>query len=324
MGEILEKNLIELITPCHNEKDCIRPFYEEVKRVFETELPDWRFIITYVDDGSFDNTLDIIRNLSKEVDNVRYISLSRNFGKESAMFAGLAKCVGDYVVMLDSDLQHPPALIPKMLKAVVEEGYDCATARRISRKGEPPIRSFLSRSFYHVFNRVTSINLVSGSTDYRFMTRQVAKAVMALPETERFTKGIYSWIGFQNKWIEYVNVERAAGKTKWSIRGLARYSVNGFFAFATTPLRIATYLGMLICLIDLIYIIKLIPEAVTYGRLPGGTGTTQLLLTAGLGGLIIFILGIIGEYMARIYLEVKRRPIYLIRETNIEDENLNV
>ncbi|MCF0184912.1 MAG: glycosyltransferase family 2 protein [Bacteroidaceae bacterium] len=321
---MLERKLIELITPCHNEKDCIRPFYEEVKRVFNNEIPDYDYIITYVDDGSYDNTLSVIRELAKEVENVRYISLSRNFGKEAAMYAGLAKCVGDYVVMLDSDLQHPPALIPKMLKAVVEEGYDCATARRISRKGEPPIRSFLSRSFYHVFNRVTSINLVSGSTDFRFMTRQVAKAVMALPETERFTKGIYSWIGFQNKWIEYVNVERAAGKTKWSIRGLARYSINGFFAFATTPLRIATYLGMLICLVDLIYIIKLIPEAVTYGRLPGGTGTTQLLLTAGLGGLIIFILGIIGEYMARIYLEVKRRPVYLIRETNIEDKNSDV
>ncbi|MCF0131716.1 MAG: glycosyltransferase family 2 protein [Pseudobutyrivibrio sp.] len=322
MGEVLVRKTIELITPCHNERDCIYPFYEEVSRVFTQELPDYDFIITYVDDGSYDDTLSIIRQIAEEKPQgqIRYIALSRNFGKESAMYAGLSQCVGDYVVVLDSDLQHPPSLIPEMLDAVANEGYDCATARRVSRKGEPPFRSFLSATFYHVFNRVTAINLVPGSTDYRLMTKKVVKAVLAMPETERFTKGIYSWIGFNNKWIEYVNVERAAGKTKWSIRGLARYSFNGFFAFATTPLRVATYLGMLICLIDLIYIIKLIPEAITYGRVPGGTGTTQLLVTAGLGGLIIFILGIIGEYVARIYLEVKRRPIYLIKETNFDEE----
>lgn len=318
---------IELITPCHNEEACIRPFYDEVKKIFASELKDYGMIITYVDDGSSDNTMKEIRGLVVENpdDDIRFISLSRNFGKESAMYAGLENCVGDYVVILDSDLQHPPKLIPQMLDAIIKEGYDCATARRVSRKGEPPIRSFLSRSFYHIFNRITAISLVPGATDFRMMKKNVAKAIVAMNERERFTKGIYSWIGFKNKWIDYKNVEREFGRTKWSIRGLARYSLNGFIAFATTPLRAAVYIGMLIVFACIAWILYLLMRYWITGDAIGNGITALTIIVLFLGGMIITILGVIGEYVARLYMEVKQRPVYFCRETNIDllDDKMN-
>lgn len=313
---------IELITPCHNEEDCIRTFYDEVKRVFAESLEGYGMIITYVDDGSTDSTMAEIKKLVAEHpdENIRYLSLSRNFGKESAMFAGLSNCIGDYVVVLDSDLQHPPTLIPSMLEAVEKEDYDCATARRISRKGEPKIRSFLSSSFYHIFNKITAISLVSGETDFRLMKKNVAEAIVRMGERERFTKGIYSWVGFRNKWIEYKNVERAAGSTKWSVRGLAKYSLSGFIAFATTPLRAAVYIGMLIVFACVAWIFYLLLRYFITGEAIGYGITALTIIVLFLGGMIITILGIIGEYMARIYMEVKQRPIYLLRDSNITDQ----
>ena len=232
---------IELIVPCYNEESCISLFYDRIKEVF-LNMPGCEFIITFVDDGSKDNTIQEIKKVVERVDTgkVQYISLSRNFGKESAMYAGLSKSVGDYVAVMDADLQHPPELLKKMLDAIENEGYDCASARRVSRKGDPLIKSVLSRAFYHVINHVTVIDLVPGSTDYRLMKRKVVKAIVAMSERERFTKGIYAWVGFKNKWIEYENVERIAGKTKWNIRGLFHYAYSGFLAFATTPLRAAS------------------------------------------------------------------------------------
>jgi len=315
---------IELITPCFNEEKCVLPFYEEVKRVFEKDLPDYKFYITYVDDGSRDGTMEAIKHvveLDGENKRIRYISLSRNFGKESAMYAGLSNCIGDYIVVLDSDLQHPPALIPQMLEAVEKEGYDCATARRTSRKGEGAVKSFLSKKFYGVFNKVTGVNLTPNATDFRLMKRDVAKAVCSLQERDRFTKGIYAWVGFKNKWIGYENVERVAGSSKWNIKGLARYSYHGFLAFGTSPLRGIIWMGLFIVLADLIWIIKILIDYLAFGKAAGNGTTTLLLVVLFLGGVIITILGMIGEYMARIYTELKHRPIYLSRESNIEELN---
>ncbi len=315
---------VELIVPCYNEEKCIRPFYEEVKRVFE-DIPEHNFIITYVDDGSVDNTLVEIIKLAGEVGDatIRYISFSRNFGKESAMYAGLSKCVGDYISVMDVDLQHPPKLLPQMISAIENEDYDCAAARRVSRKGEPKIKSALSSAFYYVFNSLTGMDMAPGSTDYRLMKREVAKVVVQMSERERFTKGIYSWIGFKTKWIEYENVERVEGTSKWNIRGLARYSYNGFMAFATTPLRGVVWLGIVIVVATLIWIIRILYKYLAYGDATGGGITTLTLIVLFLGGMIILIQGMLGEYLARIYMEVKGRPIYIARESNIKEKTID-
>ena len=314
---------IELIVPCYNEESCISLFYDRIKEVF-LNMPGCEFIITFVDDGSKDNTIQEIKKVVERVDTgkVQYISLSRNFGKESAMYAGLSKSVGDYVAVMDADLQHPPELLKKMLDAIENEGYDCASARRVSRKGDPLIKSMLSRAFYHVINHVTVIDLVPGSTDYRLMKRKVVKAIVAMSERERFTKGIYAWVGFKNKWIEYENVERIAGKTKWNIRGLFHYAYSGFLAFATTPLRAVIYFGMFIVMVSVLY-----AGYIFVGTLNSDAERTGyasiIIIMLFLGGVIITILGMIGEYMARIYMEVKNRPIYFVRESNISDNEQN-
>lgn len=313
---------IELIVPCYNEEKCISKFYDRVREVF-SDMPECTFIITFVDDGSKDHTMHEIKKVVERADvgKVQYISLSRNFGKESAMYAGLSKSVGEYVAVLDADLQHPPELLKEMLDAIENEGYDCASARRVSRKGEPMIKSTLSRAFYHVINHVTVIDLVPGSTDYRLMKRKVVNAIVAMSESERFTKGIYAWVGFKNKWIEYKNVERAAGMTKWNVRGLFRYAYSGFLAFATTPLRAVIYFGMFIVFASVLGAIHVFRAAL---RTPNErTGYASIIiLMLFLGGVIITILGMIGEYLARIYMEVKRRPIYFERESNIDDNAL--
>ena len=314
---------IELIVPCYNEESCISLFYDRIKEVF-LNMPGCEFIITFVDDGSKDNTIQEIKKVVERVDTgkVQYISLSRNFGKESAMYAGLSKSVGDYVAVMDADLQHPPELLKKMLDAIENEGYDCASARRVSRKGDPLIKSVLSRAFYHVINHVTVIDLVPGSTDYRLMKRKVVKAIVAMSERERFTKGIYAWVGFKNKWIEYENVERIAGKTKWNIRGLFHYAYSGFLAFATTPLRAVIYFGMFIVMVSVLY-----AGYIFVGTLNSDAERTGyasiIIIMLFLGGVIITSLGMIGEYMARIYMEVKNRPIYFVRESNISDNEQN-
>ena len=322
---------IELITPCYNEEKCIRPFYDAIKATFD-KLLKFDFIITYVDDGSKDGTLCEIKKLAAEVncctnasndvevaEVIRYISLSRNFGKEPAMYAGLSNAIGDLVCIMDVDLQHPPVLLEDMICAIIDEGYDCATARRVSRNGEGKIRSALSKSFYHFFNAVTSIELVPGATDYRLMKLEVARAILEFSERERFTKGIYSWMGFKNKWVEYRNVERENGTTKWSILGLFRYAVNGFMSFATTPLRSMVWLGFVIVVIDIIQVFRIFFRAINDPASMGSGYNTIILVIMFFGGLIVMLLGLIGEYLARIYLEVKRRPIYLTRETNIDE-----
>lgn len=316
--------IIELIVPCYNEEKCIQLFYNKIKEVF-AQMPGYAFIITYIDDGSKDHTMEEIKKAASQAEagKVQYISLSRNFGKEAALYAGLSNCTGDYVAVLDADLQHPPELLKEMVAAIEKEGYDCAAARRVTRKGEPFIRSLFSRAFYHVINRLTLIDMVPGSTDYRLMKREMVESIVSMTEKERFTKGIYAWVGYKNKWIEYENVERAAGKTTWNFWGLVRYAYSGFVAFATAPLRGVIYMGMLVVLISAVLAVKIYIDALGTPFNSRTGYATIIILILFFGGVIITILGMLGEYLARIYMEVKNRPIYLARETNIgvEDED---
>lgn len=308
---------IEIVVPCFNEQECIGSLFYEIKNVFR-KLVGYSFSILYVDDGSKDGTLTEIRSLAEKYgnDQIRYISFSRNFGKESSIYAGFLHCKGDYIVLMDADLQHPPELLPEMIHEI-EKGHDCCGARRISRQGEPLVRSFFSRLFYRIINHITQIQLVPGGSDYRIMKKQMVEAVVALSERERFTKGIFSWVGFDTVWIPYENVERYAGESKWSFFGLVRYAWNGFLAFATTPLRAVIYLGMMILMADIVFAAHVFFMALPMDSTRTGFSTIVLLLLF-FGGFIILILGLIGEYLVRIYLELKHRPIYISKETNIK------
>lgn len=304
---------IEMVVPCYNEELCIEPLYEEINRVMQ-KLTNYEAAVLFVDDGSRDKTMEKIKGLTQKKTEIRYLSFSRNFGKEAAIFAGLANSTGDIVVLMDADLQHPPALIPQMIKEV-EAGADCCGARRIDRKGEPLIRSFFSKAFYRFMKKTTGLDFVQGGSDFRAMTRQVVQAVVAMPEKERFTKGILSWVGFQMKWLEYENVERTLGTTKWSFWGLVRYGVNGFLAFSTTPLRAAVYLGFMIDIAAVIYALVTFFSMITTDA-PRTGYASIILIMLFLGGTIILILGIIGEYIARLYYEVKNRPVYIVKDKN--------
>lgn len=308
---------LEIIVPCYNEAECVPVLFEHVKRVLDG-VENLRWSVVYINDGSRDRTLQEIEKLEGVYgkEQIKYVSFSRNFGKEAAIYAGLSYSKADYIALMDADLQHPPELLPKMISAL-DEGFDCCGARRVDRKGEPVVRSALSRLFYNTIDRLTTMHLVQGGSDFRMMKRPVAEAMLALGERERFTKGILSWVGFSTKWIEYENVPRAAGTTKWSIRGLMCYAVNGFFAFATTPLRAAVWLGILIDMVTLIGAIWFIITTLKSNGPRTGFGTLVILI-AFFGGTIIMILGVIGEYLARIYLEVKKRPLFIVKETNIE------
>ena len=312
----MNKKKIEIVVPCYNEQECIGLLYQALEEVF-SNLNAYDYSIIYVDDGSKDDTLKKIKELVSKVGStkIKYISFARNFGKESSIYAGLAQSSGDYVILMDADLQHPPTLIPQMIKKI-EEGADCCAARRISRDGEPIIRSFFSNIFYHIINKVAAVEFRAGETDFRMMTRTVVEAIISLPERERFIKGIYSWVGFETVWIEYENVERAAGNTKWSFGGLIHYASNGFIAFATTPLRGAVYLGFLIVICSLIYAAFVIWGALCHPETRTGYSSLMVVLLL-FGGLIVTLLGVSGEYLARIYHEVKNRPIYILKEDNI-------
>ena len=309
---------IEIVIPCYNEEQCIIPLYDAVEKAFH-RIKNYEWSMLYVDDGSSDATLDMLKVLKSEKgDRVEYVSFARNFGKESAIYAGLQNSTGDLVVLMDADLQHPPELIPEMIKGI-EEGYDCCGARRVSRRGEPVIRSAFSKLFYGVINHVTAMHLVQGGSDYRMMTRQMVDSMLLLTERERFTKGIMSWVGFDTKWIPYENVERKAGKSKWSFLGLFRYAISGFVAFATAPLRIVIYLGGIVVMISMIYAIRLIINAIRYPEQNGSGFGTIVLLILFFSGLIISLIGIIGEYIARIFTELKHRPIYIEKENTTQN-----
>lgn len=314
-NKIYIMNLLSIVVPCFNEDESVGIFLEEIQKT----LKDYNFEVIYVNDGSSDNTLKYIKELASKNSNVKYISFSRNFGKESAIFAGLKYASGDYICLMDADLQHPPKLIPEMLEAVLDEGYDVAAARRVSRKGEPKIKSFFSHRFYKVFNRISDIDMVEGATDYRIMTRQVVDSVLNLPEYNRFSKGLFQWVGFDTKWIEYENIERIAGESTWSFWGLIKYSIEGLVAFTTLPLSVSTFLGMVFSVIAFIYMLFIIIRYLIYSEAVPGYPTLicSLLL---LGGIQLLSIGVLGKYLEKTYFEAKNRPIFIVKESNIEEE----
>lgn len=306
---------ISIVVPCYNEEEALPLFYDEIDKVSKTMKEDFEFI--FVNDGSKDNTLSIIKKFSKEDSRCKYINFSRNFGKESAMYAGLELSTGDYVTIMDADLQDPPSILPDMLKIIKEEGYDSVGLRRVTRKGEPPIRSFFARIFYKIINKMSKVEMVDGARDYRLMTRQMVDAIVDLKEYNRYSKGLFSFVGFNTKWLEYENVSRVAGETKWSFFKLFAYAIEGIVAFTTVPLTLAALVGLLFCLIAFIMIIVIIVKTLVFGDPTSGWPSLVCIIFL-VGGIELFAIGIIGEYLAKTYLETKKRPIYIIKETNIK------
>lgn len=306
---------IDIIVPCYNEADVLNLFFTETSKIIN-DIPDYSFNYIFIDDGSRDTTLDIILSLAKEHNNVKYVSFSRNFGKEAGMYAGLAYSTAEYVILMDADLQHPPSLIPHMINGI-EEGYDCVAACRTNRKGESKVRSLFSRTFYKLSNKLTDIKLVQGAVDYRIMSRQMVRAVLDLSESQRFSKGIFEWVGFKTKWIPYENIERTAGTTKWSFWGLFKYAIDGITAFSVTPIRLVTGFGFFISVAAFIYICITLIQTMVFGiDVPGYVTTLSAVLF--LGGIIEFSIGVLGEYIGHIYIETKNRPLFITRMTNID------
>jgi len=304
---------ISLVIPCYNEEQALPYLYEELKNVAQS-MSGQVFEFVFVDDGSRDKTVNIVRNYREEDDRVRYISFSRNFGKEAAMLAGMKAATGDYVAIIDADLQDPPYLIQEMYTSLKTEDYDCVASYRVDRKGEPPVRSFFARNFYKLINKISDINLVDGARDFRLMTRQMVDAIIDLPEYNRFSKGIFQWVGFKTKWVSFENVERVAGITKWSFWGLFFYSLEGIVAFSTRPLAIASLFGILFCIISLIMVCIIITKTLIWGDPVDGYPSTICIIFF-IGGIQLFCLGILGQYLSKTYLETKRRPVYIVKET---------
>lgn len=304
---------LSVIVPCYNEQESIFLFYEEITRVASEMEETFEFL--FINDGSSDQTEQCIKELSEKDSRVKYISFSRNFGKEAAIYAGFSKADGDYIVMMDADLQDPPRLLPEML-SYIRQGYDSVATRRVTRKGEPPIRSFFARMFYKIINRISNVDIVDGARDYRLMTAQMKDAILAMPEYNRFSKGIFGWVGFRTKWLEYENVERVAGETKWNFWKLFLYSLEGIVAFSTAPLVLASVFGMLFCLLSFAMIVFIIVRKLMFGDPVAGWPSLVCILFF-LGGIQLFCQGINGQYLSKTYLETKNRPKYIIKDTNL-------
>ena len=312
-GTVICMKLLSVVVPCYNEEENIRDFYDELfrnapffkEKEIEVEL-------LYIDDGSKDRTVEEVKKLCREDARVHLRSLSRNFGKEAAIYAGLQKCKGDYVVLMDVDLQDPPSLLPEMY-GYIEQGYDSVATRRVTRKGEPPVRSFFARMFYRIMNKISRTEIVDGARDYRLMSRQVVDAILAMTEYNRFTKGIFGWVGYETKWMEYENIERRKGETKWSFWKLFAYSLEGITAFSTVPLTIAALIGALFCLLAFAMIIIIIVKTLIFGDPTSGWPSLVCIIMM-VSGVQLFCLGIVGQYLSKTYMEVKKRPIYLVKE----------
>ena len=305
---------ISVIVSCYNEQAALPLFYKEIEKVREKYFEGIEFEYIFVNDGSKDDTLKEIKELRKNDKKVRYISFSRNFGKEAAMYAGLETATGDYITFMDADLQDPPQLLRQMYDAIKNEGYDCVATRRVTRKGEPPIRSFFAKMFYKIINKMSDIEMVDGARDYRLMTRQMANAVISMKEYNRYSKGLFSFVGFNTKWIEYENIERVAGETKWSFWKLFKYAIEGITAFSTTPLIISSIIGLIFCLVSFVMILIIILKTLILGD-PTSGWPSLVCIVFFVSGIQLFSLGIIGQYLSKTYLEVKNRPIYIIKET---------
>ncbi len=307
----MSQETISLVVPCYNEEATIEIFYHEVLK-YEKQMPA-QLEFCFVDDGSEDRTIAILRKLATQDARVHYVSFSRNFGKEAGLYAGLKLATGDYVATMDVDLQDPPYLLPEMYRIVKEEGYDCVATKRSTRKGEPVVRSFFARMFYRIINRMSDTEIVDGARDYRFMSRQMVNAIIEDGEYNRFSKGIFSWVGFNTKWLSYENIERSAGQTKWSFWGLFKYSIEGILAYSTVPLYISSFIGVALFILSIIAFIFIIIKKLVWGDPVQGWASMVCILLF-LGGIILLCLGIIGLYVSKIYLETKKRQIYIVKE----------
>lgn len=309
---------ISIIVPCYNEEQAIPFFYEEIIKLKEKMKVNFEYI--FVNDGSKDNTINVVKEYAKKDKAVKYIHFSRNFGKEAAMLAGLELSTGDYVAIMDADLQDPPALLPEMFEILEDEknDYDCVGTRRVTRKGEPPIRSFFARMFYKIINKMSKVEMVDGARDYRLMSRQMVNSILELQEYNRYSKGLFQFVGYNTKWLEYENIERVAGETKWSFWKLFLYALEGIIAFTTIPLAISSIMGILFCLVSFIMIIVIITKTILYGD-PTAGWPSLVCIIFFVSGIQLFCLGIMGQYLSKTYLETKKRPIYIIKESNIND-----
>lgn len=307
---------ITVAVPCYNEEPVLDLFYSAITAVAK-EFPGTEFEFLFIDDGSRDNTLGKVQSFAQKDNRVKYISFSRNFGKEAGIYAGLENATGDYVVIMDADLQDPPSLLPEMYRAITEEGYDSVGSRRVTRKGEPPLRSFFVRLFYKIINKISDADIVDGARDYQMMNRKVVDAILSMGEYNRFSKGIFGWIGYRKKWLEYENIERAAGETKWSFWSLMLYAIQGIIAFSTAPLVLSSVLGLLCCVLALVMIVVIIIRTLAFGDPTAGWPSLVCIILL-LSGIQMLGIGILGQYLAKTYLETKRRPIYLVAQTNIE------
>lgn len=306
--------LCSCIVPCFNEEEVIPLYYEEMQKVRKQEEGKIDFEIIFIDDGSKDKTLEVIKKLSEQDECIHYVSFSRNFGKEAAMYAGFEHANGEYVVTMDVDLQDPPHLIPEMIRCIEEEGYDSVATRRVTRKGEPPIRSFFARRFYGLINKISDADIVDGARDFRMMKKDMVNAILSMPEYNRFTKGIFGWVGFKTKWIEFENVERAAGETKWSFWKLFRYALEGIIAFSTVPLTIVSLIGVIVCIIAFLFLLFVVIRAVIFGD-PVAGWPSLICVISFLSGIQLLGIGVVGMYLSKTYLETKKRPIYIKKES---------
>ena len=308
------KNKISLIIPCYNEEEALPVFYSELMKV-TADMSGQDFEFLFVDDGSKDKTLSVLKGFAENDTRVVYLSFSRNFGKEAAMYAGFCNVTGDYVAVMDADMQDPPSLLRQMYEAVTEEGYDSVATRRISREGEPLVRSFFARLFYRIINHISDTDIEDGARDFRMMSRKMVDAIVSMGEYNRFSKGIFGWIGFKTKWIPFENVERVAGTTKWSFWKLFKYSLSGIVNFSEVPLMIASVAGLICCFIALIGVMVIVIRRLIFGDPVAGWASLASIIVF-LGGLQLLCTGIMGQYLAKTYMETKRRPVYIVRETN--------
>ena len=319
----MKKNFITVVVPCYNEEETIPAFLYETEKIAKSIYDKYGLIIEYifVDDGSSDRTADVMKKYAKEEERINYIILSRNFGKESALYAGLNKAQGEYIAVMDVDLQDPPNLLEDMCNALINEGYDCCATRRVDRKGEPKIRSFFARMFYKLINKISKTEIVDGARDFRLMKHKMVQAILSLKEYNRFSKGIFGWVGFDTKWIEYENVERSAGETKWSFWKLFVYSLDGIVAFSNAPLAISSVAGVVLCFVSFVMIFVMVFKTLVFGDPVAGYPSLVCIILF-LSGIQLFCMGIIGQYLSKAYLETKNRPIYIAKEDSF-DEGVN-
>ena len=307
--------LLSLIVPCYNEQEALPVFYRETAKVLASMDCDCELLL--INDGSRDDTLAVMKELAAADPRVLYFSFSRNFGKEAAMYAGFCNACGDYIAVMDADLQDPPSLLPEMVKILQSGQYDSVATRRADRAGEPPVRSWFARRFYSLINRISDADIVDGARDFRLMTREMKDAILSMSEYNRFSKGIFGWVGFKTCWLPFENVERVAGQTKWSFWGLMKYAIDGIISFSQAPLDIASWFGFLMTGIAFLMLIFIVLRRLIFGDPVAGWASTICVIIF-IGGLQLFCLGIMGQYLAKTYMEVKNRPHYIISETNAE------